>query len=201
MKFETVQRGYANLWTKAEVVGPWNPKTGERDAKGVAQAAAIAEKLGNQRAPYEVVAAAVGVPWWWIAVCHQMEADGNFKRHLHNGDPLTARTVQVPKGRPKTGKPPFSWTDSAIDALTMSPHSLGQVERWGIARALYELERYNGFGYFAHQINSPYLWSYTTLYERGKYVADGKWSASAVSKQCGAAAIIKAMVAAGMIKL
>jgi lysozyme family protein len=147
------------------------------------------------------VSAKTGVPWWWIATAHQMESGGSFTRHLHNGDPLTARTVQVPKGRPKTGKPPFSWTDSAIDALTMSPHELDKVERWGIARALYELERYNGFGYFAHQINSPYLWSYTTLYEKGKYVADGKWSASAVSKQCGAAAIIKAMVAAGMIKL
>jgi len=39
----------------------------------------------------------------------------SFKLHLHNGDPLTARTVNVPKGRPKTGQPPFAWGISAKD--------------------------------------------------------------------------------------
>lgn len=190
MQFETVQRGYANLWAKAEI----RPER-------VQDAAAIAEKLAANRERYEAVAAAVGCPWWLVGCIHSLEASLRFGKHLHNGDPLGARTVHVPKGRPKTGKPPFAWEASAIDALTMPPHEFGKVERWGIARCLYELERYNGFGYFAHQINSPYLWSFTTLYEKGKYVADGRWSASAVSKQCGAAAIIKAMVAAGTIKL
>jgi lysozyme family protein len=40
-------------------------------------------------------------------------------------------------------------------------------------------------------IPSPYLWSGTTVYERGKYVADGRFSAIAVDKQIGCAAILK----------
>lgn len=190
MKFESVQRGYANLWTRAEI----RPER-------VNDAVKIADCIDAGRDRYETVAAAVGCPWWLVGCIHSLEASLSFSKHLHNGDPLSVRTVHVPAGRPKKGKPPFGWEESAIDALTMPPHEFDKVERWGIARALYELERYNGFAYFKHQINSPYLWSFTTLYERGKYVADGKWSASAVSKQCGAAAIIKAMVAAAMIKL
>ena len=188
MKFESVQRGYANLWAKAEI----RPER-------AAQAMAIAEKLAGNRERYEAVCGLTNPPWWWIAIIHQMESGASFKTHLHNGDPLTARTVHVPKGRPRAGKPPFTWEESASDALAMK--GLGDLTRWPVSRALYEFERYNGFGYFAHQINSPYVWSFTTLYEKGKYVADGKWSAAAVSKQCGCAAILKSMVAAGMIKL
>lgn len=190
MQFETVQRGYANLWTKAEI----RPERRQ-------EVTALAEKVAANLERYEAVASRIGCPWWLVGCIHSLESSLSFSRHLHNGDPLSARTTHVPAGRPRAGKPPFTWEASAIDALTMPPHSFDKVERWGIARALYELERYNGFGYFKYQINSPYLWSFTTLYEKGKYVADGKWSASAVSKQCGAAAIIKAMVAAGMIKL
>lgn len=190
MKFESVQRGYANLWAKAEI----RPER-------AAQVASLAEKIAANRERYEAVAVAVGCPWWMIGCIHSLEASLRFDKHLHNGDPLSARTTHVPAGRPKAGKPPFTWEASAIDALTMAPHSLQNVGKWPIARMLYELERYNGFGYFQHATNSPYLWSFTTLYEKGKYVADGRWSASAVSKQCGAAAIIKAMAAAGMIKI
>lgn len=188
MQFESVQRGYANLWTRAEI----RPER-------AAQVDAIAEKIAANKERYDAVAAAMGCPWWFVGCLHSLEASLRFDKHLHNGDPLSARTVHVPANRPKAGKPPFTWEASAIDALTIK--NLAAVERWGIARALYEMERYNGFGYFAHQINSPYLWSFTTLYESGKYVADGKWSATAVSKQCGGAAIVKAMVAAGTIKL
>ena len=78
-------------------------------------------------------------------------------------------------------------------------HGLDKIEHWTVARALYEFERYNGFGYIKRKVNSPYLWSYSTLYERGKYIADGKWSASAVSSQCGAAVILRCMIDLGLI--
>lgn len=190
MKFESVQRGYANLWARAEI-----------KPERAAQASAIAAKIAGNKTRYEAVSAAVGCPWWLVGVIHSLEAALRFDKHLHNGDPLSARTVRVPKGRPKRGGPPFAWEDSAIDALEAPPHSLHTIDKWSISRALYELEKYNGFGYFQHAVNSPYLWSFTTLYDQGKYTADGRYSASTISKQCGAAAIIKAMVAAGMIKL
>lgn len=188
MKFESVQRGYANLWAQAEI----RPEHAD-------QAKKIAHKLSGGRSRYELAAGIVAAPWWWVAITHQMEGNASFKTHLHNGDPLTARTVHVPKGRPKTGKPPFAWEDSAADALIME--GIAEVKTWPIARALYQFEKYNGFAYFNHAINSPYLWSFTTLYEKGKYVRDGVFDAKAVSKQCGAAAILKAMVEDGIVTL
>ena len=52
-------------------------------------------------------------PWFFLGVIHAMESRFNFERHLHNGDPLSARTVRVPKGFPKAGNPPFTWEVSA----------------------------------------------------------------------------------------
>jgi lysozyme family protein len=139
------------------------------------------------------------VPWWWVAITHNLESGANFKGHLHNGDPLTARTRQVPAGRPLTGTPPFTWEESARDALQLK--GLFTQTDWNIARCLFEWERYNGFGYVARRINSPYVWSFTTLYDRGKYVADGKFDSMAVSGQCGAAATLKAMIELDIAKL
>jgi lysozyme family protein len=136
-----------------------------------------------------------GIPWQLIGIAHGMEAGFDFSRHLHNGDPLTDRTKQVPAGRPATGKPPFTWRASAVDALMLK--GLHQVAKWSLARVLYELERFNGFGYRLRALPSPYLWSFTDLYVKGKYVRDHEFDPDAVSKQCGAAAILKGLEAKG----
>jgi lysozyme family protein len=155
---------------------------------------ALAKKIRANRKRYEKVGKAVGVPWYVVGIVHSLEASGNFTRHLHNGDPLTARTVHVPAGRPKTGRPPFTWEQSAIDALR--GRGLGAWKDWSVPGTLYQLEAYNGFGYRDHHPNvpSPYLWSFSTHYTRGKYVADGRFSASAVSQQVGAALLLKQLV-------
>ena len=155
---------------------------------------ALAKKIRANRKRYEKVGKAVGVPWYVVGIIHSLEASGNFTRHLHNGDPLTARTVHVPAGRPKTGRPPFTWEQSAIDALR--GRGLGAWKDWSVPGTLYQLEAYNGFGYRDHHPNvpSPYLWSFSTHYTRGKYVADGRFSASAVSQQVGAALLLKQLV-------
>jgi lysozyme family protein len=132
-----------------------------------------------------------GIPWMFIGVIHGMECGFNFAGHLHNGDPLRARTVQVPAGRPPAGSPPFTWRQSAADALTMKKfHEVGD---WSIAHMLYLLEKYNGFGYRMRRVPSPYLWSFSNLYQKGKYVQDGRFDPDAVSKQCGAALMLKAV--------
>ena len=69
--------------------------------------AAVA-KIRANRERYEAVGSALGVPWYVVGLIHTMESGGNFSAHLHNGDPLTARTTHVPAGRPKAGTPPFS---------------------------------------------------------------------------------------------
>ncbi|WP_210183351.1 peptidoglycan-binding protein [Methylobrevis pamukkalensis] len=152
-------------------------------------------------ARYQKIETGIGVPAYVVGIIHSLEASLNFKGHLHNGDPLTARTKQVPAGRPKPGTPPFDWEESAIDALTLK--KLDQWTDWSVAGIAYVLESYNGWGYRKHHshVKSPYLWSFTTVYASGKYVADGTWSDTAVSKQCGGLAVLKAMIDSGRVSL
>ena len=65
----------------------------------------------------------------------------------------------------------------------------------------YKLEKYNGIGYRAHHVNSPYLWGGSNQYTRGKYVQDGVFSITAVSMQIGAMVLLKLMNNKGMIVL
>lgn len=156
----------------------------------------VAWHVGKLRAfepRYRKVGDRLGIPWWFVGVTHALEASFNFNGHLHNGDPLSARTVQVPRGRPLAWNPPNDWESSAVDALTMKGYA-GQSD-WSLARALYRFERYNGWGYRSASINipTPYLWSFSNHYRKGKFVRDGVYDANAVSKQCGAAVMLKAL--------
>ena len=169
----------------------------------VQEVASIANRIfaPASLARYQAIEAATNVPAHVVGIIHNMEASGRFNGHIHNGDPLTARTVQVPAGQPKTWNPPFTWETSAIDALTLK--HLEQWTDWSVAGIAFVLEGYNGFGYrkFHPHVKSPYLWSYSTIYTSGKYVADGKWSDTAVSKQCGGMAILKHLVETGRVNM
>jgi lysozyme family protein/peptidoglycan hydrolase-like protein with peptidoglycan-binding domain len=156
----------------------------------------LVARITANKARYAKVGKALGVPWYVVGIIHSLEAGGDFSRHLHNGDPLTARTTHVPAGRPPTGRPPFTWEQSAIDALRL--RGMDRWKDWSIPGTLYELEGYNGFGYRDYHPNvpSPYLWSFSNHYTRGKYVADGRFSPTAVSQQVGAAVLLKQLVAA-----
>jgi lysozyme family protein len=152
-----------------------------------------AQQMFKNRERYITVSTRTNVPWTFIAVIHNLESGGSFSTHLHNGDPLTARTKRVPKGYPKTGKPPFTWEDSAVDALMIKSFQL--EDDWSDVRVCYNLEKYNGFGYRSANINSPYLWSGTDKYRIGKYVADGKYDPNHVSGQIGAIPLYKRLQA------
>jgi lysozyme family protein len=151
------------------------------------------------RPRYERVAAKTKVPWHVIAVIHNMECGGRFDCHLHNGDPLRRRTVNVPAGRPATGKAPFTWEESAIDALTYD--GLSRWGDWSVAGTLYRLESYNGMGYRKRGVASPYLWSGSQHYTSGKFVADGKYDAKAVSTQVGAAVVLRDMQDQALVEM
>jgi lysozyme family protein len=161
----------------------------------------LIEGLQSHQDRYQHISDETGIPWYIVGVIHNMESSQNFTRHLHNGDPLTARTTHVPAGRPKTGKPPFTWEQSAIDALR--GHRLDEVTDWTVPGALFQLERFNGFGYRLRNtgVFTPYLWSFSTHYTRGKFTGDGVFSSTAVSKQCGAAVLLRRMAEMGIIDL
>ena len=153
-------------------------------------------RLAKFKPTYKQLGDSMGIPWVFIGVIHGMECGFNFGTHLHNGDPLSARTVHVPKGRPAAGAPPFTWLEGARDALTLK--KLDRVDDWSLPHMLYLLEAYNGFGYRAHFVPTPYLWSFSNLYSAGKFVADGVFDPDAVSKQCGAAVMLRVLQERGV---
>jgi lysozyme family protein len=156
--------------------------------------------LRESRAKYDSVGKQTGVPWHFIGVIHALEASFNFRAHLHNGDhPLSQRTRQVPSGRPLTWLPPADWESSAKDALRLLGFT-GKTD-WTLERTLYRLEAYNGFGYRRLGVPTPYLWSFSSHYEAGKFVADGKFNTKARSQQCGTAVMLKMLADAGDIVL
>jgi lysozyme family protein len=142
---------------------------------------------------YSDIELATGIPWWIVCLIHHMESGNDFRRHLHNGDPLTAKTVQVPKNRPLEGNPPFTFEESAIDALEYDRIDL--VQKWDIATTLHLFEGFNGWGYrrYHPKVKTPYLWSFCSHYTKGKYVSDGKFDNNAVSQQIGIACLLKEM--------
>ena len=165
----------------------------------MAEVEAVAKKISQNKPRYEAVSLtlATGMPWWFVAIVHCMEGGGKFTRHLHNGDPLTARTVNVPKGRPVLGKAPFSWEESAIDAINYMEGKnriWKQLKgKWDLESILTKFEAYNGMGYRTKGIDSPYLYSYTQFYTVGKYAADNKYDPNLVSKQPGVIPLMKAL--------
>lgn len=179
MKFTpALAREYATLWDGMEVTR----------LKG--SIASTADRIIASRTRYEAVQAITNVPWFVVGIIHSLETGLRFDRHLHNGDPLSARTKLVPAGRP-LGQAPFSFEQSCQDALCMKGYD--KLPDWTIERICWALERYNGWGYRKYHPDtlSPYLWSGSNHYVSGKYVADGKWSKAAVSSQSGALPLLK----------
>lgn len=189
---EELAREYRELFAKAAIRPE---RAGEVEA--------LAARIGalSRWSRYLAVGCRTGVPAHVVGILHSLESGLSFAGHLHNGDPLGARTVHVPARRPASGKPPFIWEESAVDALCGS--GLDRWRDWSAAGVAYVLERYNGFGSRNRRpsVKSPYLWSGTTAYLSGKYLADHVWSATAVSRQCGGMALLRALLDAGRVEM
>lgn len=152
--------------------------------------------MRQSRARYASAGKRSGVPWYFIAAIHGLEASFNFRAHFHNGDfPLTRRTRQVPAGRPRVWLPPSDWESSTVDALRLMGFT--NETDWSLPRTLYRLEAFNGFGYRRMGRPTPYLWSFSQHYGRGKFVADGRYDPAARSQQCGTAVMLKLLANSG----
>jgi lysozyme family protein len=175
---------------KAEYAAEWLSCQIRADKRAVIDRSVENLKAGKAR--YEQAAAPFnGMPWHFVGIIHAMEAGFSFKGHLHNGDSLQERTVRVPRGRPPSN-PPFTWEASARDALLFK--GFNRVTDWSEPSLLYLWETYNGLGYRFKGLRTPYLWSFSNLYSKGRYIADGVFDPNAVSKQCGAAVLLKALL-------
>lgn len=153
---------------------------------------AIVRKIMANKGRYQRVEALTGVPWVVVAVIHVRESSQNFNTQLAQGDPLSRVSSHVPRGQgPYTG--PNAWVNAAVRALkdTGGP-SWGDWSPGGMCTFL---EKYNGLGYYHMGRPSPYVWAGTNQYSSGKFVADGKYSSSAVDTQPGCVALIKQLEA------
>jgi len=151
--------------------------------------APVAKRLVAAKARYQAVEAKTGVPWFFIAVTHQRESSQRWDRSLAQGDPWDRVSTHVPKGR----GPFSSWEAAAIDALVNCSPYAARNKDWSVGGLLTMLERYNGLGYASRGIPSPYVWSGTNQYQRGKYVSDGVFAADVVDVQLGCAGLLLAM--------
>ena len=151
----------------------------------------VVNKLLTLRKMYQEVELKTGCAWQLIGAIHSMEC-GFSITHLHNGDVLSERTTHVPKGRPLKSNPPFSWIESAVDAIEFD--NLEKIKTDNIPYLLFRLELYNGKGYLKMDKPSPYLWSGSHHYSKGKYVKDGVYDPNAISKQLGGALILKELI-------
>lgn len=164
----------------------------------IAEVDSYISRLMRGEKRYRAIQDATGVPWYVTALIHGLEADFDFNKHLYNGDPLKRRTVNVPRGRPKEGNPPFEFEQAAVSALKYDGFT--DWKDWSVPGILYMLERYNGWGYRKLGKQNPYLWSYSNHYDKGKFTSDGHYSSSVVSKQVGAGTALFQMIHQNLIK-
>lgn len=179
---------YLKQWRALTIRDAWVPSV-----------SSAVNRIARGRDRYGSLEQQSGVPWYVIAVIHELESGCDFATHLHNGDPLTLRTRNDPRNRPPAGTPPFAFDVSALDALAYD--HLSDWKDWSLSGISYKLEGYNGWGYQGRGVPSPYLYSGSDRYTRGKYVADGVYDSKRVSKQVGALTILKALANAGAITI
>ena len=161
---------YAAQWDKM-VIKPDRAKEFELDARY-----AIVHK-----AQYQAVEAATGVPWPMIAVLHRREGAANFNTYLGNGQSLAHKTTEVPIGRG-----PFKdFLSGAIDAIKVE--GWGNITDWRLEKMLYYEELFNGTGYAARDLPSPYIWGGTNIQRPGKFVADHDFRYGRMDPQPGTA--------------
>lgn len=149
----------------------------------------VKQKFEENKDKYKAVEAATGIPAELVAAIHFREGSCNFDTYLHNGQPLGQTTTIVPKGIYFD-----NWTDAAIDAMSKYGGGANSVDKDDLNSYLDYAEKYNGLGYRKKGLASPYVWSGTTNYTGGLYVADGKFNPNKQDPRAGVAVILKALM-------
>lgn len=146
----------------------------------------------KNKARYEKVSETAGIPPKMIAALHWRESTGDFGTYLHQGDPLGKQAVNEPADIPIFKE----WEPAAQHALglknsTQRAYKIDANTTDEAALTSYA-ERYNGLGYHNyHAMASPYVFSGTDQYSKGKYVGDGDWDANHKDQQLGVLAMMR----------
>lgn len=150
---------------------------------------------------YRKITKKAKVPRQLIAAIHYREdvndcLYGKFRVYLHNGQKLGKKTTIAPVGKFfRKGQ----FVKAAIDAIHdketyREEYNLSYGSK-DMAAMLALAEKFNGTGYTDyHDGNSPYLYSGTSLYVKGKYKEDGDYDGNLIDKQVGVFALINAIM-------
>lgn len=130
------------------------------------------------------------VPAVLLAALDYREDNANPARAIGQGDPWNRVSVHVPRGHgPWTSK-----FDADVHYIRYD-HLDDNSAPWSWPYACWKGEAWNGFGPRAHGIHTGYLWAGTSVYTRGKYVADGQWDPTVIDQQLGIIPVMKRLIA------
>jgi lysozyme family protein len=147
---------------------------------------AFAKHYEKNKIRYESVASKTSFPPQLIAAMHWREGSGRFDTMMSNGSPLGKKSTIVPYDGPYS-----TWEDSAV-AMLNDPSRQKLRKTVGLDKSPTDLvalasiaETWNGSGYFNKGLPSPYTFSGTDVYTKGKYVKDRVFDPDVVDQQIG----------------
>lgn len=152
----------------------------------------------SHKADYQRIAANIElkhqrhVPWWSIPLVHERECIrgvDNWTCNIAQGEPYNIKSRIIPHSGPFG-----SFDEAAMDALYVQAPRLAMWNNWSLGGVATINEMYNGLGYAKRGRASPYVWSGTNVYIKGKYVADKKYDPEKVDTQIGVIVMLKALM-------
>jgi len=144
----------------------------------------------NYLEKFKAVQDKIGVPIVVQATICEREDGCDFTKSPAQGDPWNQVSRHVPRGI----GPFSSWEESAIYSWTKADALNVNSVPWSLAYACYKWEFYNGGGYRAHGIRSPYVVGGTNLQQPGKYISDGEFDRTHMDTQLGCLPIAMRMI-------
>ncbi|CAB4150052.1 Peptidoglycan binding-like [uncultured Caudovirales phage] len=165
------------------------------DSDRVEEVRKVCGRMRKNQSTYMKIAEILDTKWEYVALVHYRESSAlTLDVYLHNGQKLGKKTTIVPKGV-------FFRADQFIEAAVDAMKNFRGLKDDG--QALEMFERFNGLGYRSKKGDrgvveySPYVAAGTNHHdETSKYVADGKYSPTAIEKQLGVMALLKGFEAA-----
>lgn len=151
----------------------------------------VARKLlqSENRAHYDPVTAAIGVPVVFIAPSFEREGASDFTKNPAQGWPLHSTSRIIPHNGPFP-----TWYAAAIAAYKIDGLQAVGAGNWTWEHVCYYGEALNGWGYRdQHHMHTPYLWAGSNIQVPGKYVEDGKFDASHMDTQLGMILVARRM--------
>lgn len=121
------------------------------------------------------------MPWHVVCQLSRMEMGLNFNGSLLNGDPWNKKTVRFPAGH----GPWDSWEEAAVYAIKDEARRWNfklKDWKWDLGGTFFHLNAWNGFTHCLPEgkdiqppYASPYIYSGTPFYQRGKRVEKKNW--------------------------